>query len=328
MLSGFAGFVRWHGALPLYRMAVIVIAVVFAAALWVMLDRTRLGAMIRAGVDDPQMARVVGIRVSQLFTIVFALGAGLAGFAGMIGGPILSVYPGSIRTCRRSHSSSSSSAAPGACSAPSSASSSASSIISARLCCRNSLISFCSCRWCWFCCSARRDCSEGRSVNGPITGRRLAIAVAILALFAVPYAITETYYVNIASQVLLYAIFAIGLNVLVGYAGLVSLGHAGLFGVAAYIVAYLLAAGYGHAFAIFAGLAIGLVATAVFAALALRATGISFIMITLALGEIIWGVAYRWSAHQRRRPAASVANASGAGRLSLDLGEGAFTMRP
>jgi branched-chain amino acid transport system permease protein len=75
-------------------MAVIVIAVVFAAALWVMLDRTRLGAMIRAGVDDPHMARVVGIRVSQLFTVVFALGAGLAGFAGMIGGPILSVYPG------------------------------------------------------------------------------------------------------------------------------------------------------------------------------------------------------------------------------------------
>ena len=43
--------------------------------------------MIRAGVDDPQMARVVGIRVSRLFTIVFCLGAGLAGFAGMIGAP-------------------------------------------------------------------------------------------------------------------------------------------------------------------------------------------------------------------------------------------------
>ena len=81
-------------AFPTYRLAIIVIAVVFAAALWVMLDRTRLGAMIRAGVDDPPMARVVGIRVSQLFTIVFCLGAGLAGFAGVIGGPILSVYPG------------------------------------------------------------------------------------------------------------------------------------------------------------------------------------------------------------------------------------------
>ena len=93
--AGLGGFARIGSAVfPLYRMAVIPIAVVFAVALWLMLERTRLGAMIRAGVDDPQMARVVGIRVSRLFTIVFALGAGLAAFAGMIGGPILSVYPG------------------------------------------------------------------------------------------------------------------------------------------------------------------------------------------------------------------------------------------
>jgi branched-chain amino acid transport system permease protein len=81
-------------AFPTYRLAIIVIAAVIAAALWLLIDRTRLGAMIRAAVDDPAMARVVGIRVSHLFTVVFALGAGLAGFAGVIGGPILSVYPG------------------------------------------------------------------------------------------------------------------------------------------------------------------------------------------------------------------------------------------
>jgi len=79
---------------PAYRLAIVVIAVVFAGALWLMLDKTRLGAMIRAGVDDAQMARVTGIRVSRLFTIIFCLGAALAGFAGVIGGPILSVYPG------------------------------------------------------------------------------------------------------------------------------------------------------------------------------------------------------------------------------------------
>ena len=124
--------------------------------------------------------------------------------------------------------------------------------------------------------------------------RRIAAAAAILALAALPYAIGEVYYVNIASQVLLYAIFALGLNVLVGYAGLVSLGHAGLFGVGAYVVAYVLAAGHGHAVAILAALAAGVVVTAGFAALSLRATGISFIMITLALGEVIWGLAYRW----------------------------------
>jgi branched-chain amino acid transport system permease protein len=79
---------------PTYRLAIIAVAAIIAAGLWALLDRTRLGAMIRAGVDDPAMARVVGIRVSRLFTIVFCLGAGLAGFAGVIGGPILSVYPG------------------------------------------------------------------------------------------------------------------------------------------------------------------------------------------------------------------------------------------
>jgi branched-chain amino acid transport system permease protein len=93
--SELAGFARF-GVLvfPVYRLAIIVIAIIVAIGLWLLLDRTRLGAMIRAGVDDPDMARVVGIRVSQLFTIVFALGAGLAAFAGIIGGPILSVYPG------------------------------------------------------------------------------------------------------------------------------------------------------------------------------------------------------------------------------------------
>jgi branched-chain amino acid transport system permease protein len=93
--DGLGGFVRVGTmAFPMYRLAIIVIAALVAIGLWLLLDRTRLGAMIRAGVDDPDMARVVGIRVSQLFTIVFALGAGLAAFAGIIGGPILSVYPG------------------------------------------------------------------------------------------------------------------------------------------------------------------------------------------------------------------------------------------
>src|SRR5215213_11525189 len=79
---------------PIYRLVIVAIAVVIAIALWIMIDWTRLGAMIRAGVDDPPIARVVGIRVSQLFTLIFCLGAGLAGFGGVIGAPYLSVYPG------------------------------------------------------------------------------------------------------------------------------------------------------------------------------------------------------------------------------------------
>ena len=81
-------------AFPTYRLVVVVIAIVTAFALYLLMERTRLGAMIRAGVDDMQMARAVGIPVSRLFTIVFCLGAGLAGAGGIIGGPILSAYPG------------------------------------------------------------------------------------------------------------------------------------------------------------------------------------------------------------------------------------------
>ena len=81
-------------AFPTYRLVVLAIALVAVVLLYSLMERTRLGAMIRAGVDDMQMARGVGIPVSRLFTIVFFLGAALAGAGGVIGGPILSAYPG------------------------------------------------------------------------------------------------------------------------------------------------------------------------------------------------------------------------------------------
>ncbi len=79
---------------PYYRMAMAGIAAAMAAALWLLIERTRTGAMIRAAVDDAAIARVIGIKVSLLFTLVFCLGAGLAAFAGVIGAPYLSIYPG------------------------------------------------------------------------------------------------------------------------------------------------------------------------------------------------------------------------------------------
>ena len=124
--------------------------------------------------------------------------------------------------------------------------------------------------------------------------KRGALAVALAALAAVPLWVPGTFYVNIASQILLYAILALGVNVLAGYGGLVSLGHAGLFGIAAYTGAKILAAGGGHEIAAAAVLAVAVLAAAVFAVLALRGTGLGFVMITVALGQIVWGVAYRW----------------------------------
>jgi branched-chain amino acid transport system permease protein len=93
--SGLQGALQVSGLFfPIFRLAVVLVAVVIAVALWLLVDWTRLGAMIRAGVDDAPIARVVGIKVSQLFTLIFALGAGLAAFGGVMGSPILSVYPG------------------------------------------------------------------------------------------------------------------------------------------------------------------------------------------------------------------------------------------
>jgi len=117
-------------------------------------------------------------------------------------------------------------------------------------------------------------------------------ALAILA--AVPFWVSGTFYVNIASQILFYAILALGVNVLAGHAGLVTLGHAGLFGIAAYAAAKIMNAGHGHVTVATGALAVTLVAAAVFAVLALRGTGLGFVMITVALGQIVWGVAYRW----------------------------------
>ena len=79
---------------PTYRLVLVGCAVATAIALYLLLERTRVGAMIRAGVDDMQMARAIGIPVSRLFTMVFCLGAGIAGAGGVLGGPILSAYPG------------------------------------------------------------------------------------------------------------------------------------------------------------------------------------------------------------------------------------------
>jgi len=79
---------------PLYRMLVLVAAIVIGIGLWLILNRTRVGMMIRAGVDDRAMLSASGVNVHMVFTVVFALGAGLAGFAGVVGGSVLSVAPG------------------------------------------------------------------------------------------------------------------------------------------------------------------------------------------------------------------------------------------
>jgi branched-chain amino acid transport system permease protein len=119
-------------------------------------------------------------------------------------------------------------------------------------------------------------------------------AVLLLALLALPLAMGE-YYVNLTSQIFIAAVFAASLNLLVGYGGLPSLGHASWLGLAAYISAWMsLKLGLCHwATAPAALLGTTLIACA-FGWISLRATGLGFLMLTLALSQVLWGTAYRW----------------------------------
>ncbi len=77
-----------------YRLFILAVAVVIGFALWYFLTKTKIGMKIRAGVDDKQMLSATGVNVHRLFAIVFAIGAGLAGLAGVVGGSALSIAPG------------------------------------------------------------------------------------------------------------------------------------------------------------------------------------------------------------------------------------------
>jgi branched-chain amino acid transport system permease protein len=80
-------------AYPKYRLFVLAVGVAIFIGLWLLLNRTRLGALIRAGVDDLEMAGAMGIDIKRVFICTFMLGAGLAGIGGVLGGAFLSLYP-------------------------------------------------------------------------------------------------------------------------------------------------------------------------------------------------------------------------------------------
>jgi branched-chain amino acid transport system permease protein len=123
----------------------------------------------------------------------------------------------------------------------------------------------------------------------------IGVALIAAALLLPPF-VAGDFYINLASQIFIAAIFAMSLNLLVGFGGMTSLGHASYLGVAAYLAA-LLTTRYGFDHGAAAALSIlGTVAMAAFfGVIALRASGLGFLMITLALSQVLWGLAYRMS---------------------------------
>ncbi len=121
------------------------------------------------------------------------------------------------------------------------------------------------------------------------------VIAALIALVAVMGKALPAYYVGLVTQVLIMAIFAMSMDILLGYTGLPSLGHAAMFGAGAYGTALVALKVSPNLWAhLGAGLAAAVVVSLVFGVLALRASGPYFLMITLALAQLLWALAFSW----------------------------------
>jgi len=121
------------------------------------------------------------------------------------------------------------------------------------------------------------------------------MAIIVFLLLIAPPPFVSSFLLTLLTQALIYAILAMSLDIILGYTGLASLGHAAYFGLGAYSVG-ILATRYGAGFgvALPVGILVAVLVAAIFGLVALRATGVYFLMITLALGMVVWGLAHRW----------------------------------
>lgn len=120
-------------------------------------------------------------------------------------------------------------------------------------------------------------------------------AALTIFLLSVPYVLTA-YPQTLVTEILIFGLFAMSIDILAGFAGRTSLGHGAIFGTAGYIVAYAVASTSGNPWiAALLGIAGATAVAAIFGALAVRTSGVYFLLLTLALGMIVWGVVYRWT---------------------------------
>jgi branched-chain amino acid transport system permease protein len=124
----------------------------------------------------------------------------------------------------------------------------------------------------------------------------LLVAVAVAAAAALPLLISG-YRLSLATEMLIFAVLAMSIDLLAGFAGRTSLGHGAIFGVSAYVVLYAVTkAGFSPYLACLLGVLAATAVAAIFAVLAIRTSGVYFLLLTLALGMVVWGICLRWTA--------------------------------
>ena len=134
------------------------------------------------------------------------------------------------------------------------------------------------------------------SPRSSISPAALAAAVAVIAAAALLPFILSTYHLGLATEVLIFGLLAMSIDILAGYAGRTSLGHGAIFGVSTYVVVYaVMNAGMSPAVACLLGVLAATLLAAIFGLLAVRTSGVYFLLLTLALGMIVWGICLRWT---------------------------------
>src|SRR5476649_536325 len=135
-----------------------------------------------------------------------------------------------------------------------------------------------------------------------MVSQQIKIAMVVVGLLALAYVVPQSgsFVVLLATRAMAFAILAMSVDLLLGYTGMSSMGQAAYFGVGAYLTAVLatkfhFGLGWDFWLVVVLGILLGAALAAIFGLFAIRATGVYFLMITLALGQCVWGLAYRWN---------------------------------
>jgi len=295
------------GVFSAYRLFLIGFGFAIALLLWLLLERSRIGAMVRAGVDNAAMAAGLGANIPALFTAIFGFGVALAALGGIAAAPILGLYPGMdaeilipafivivIGGMGSLRGAFVGSLLIGIADTFGKAYFQSISLFLIYLAMAAVLLI----RPQGLFGIKYSDVSVAPAVattSRPTTMQtRAAGIVALLTLLMLPFLMTD-YPRALVSEIFIFAILAMSLDLLLGFTGLMSLGHAAFFGLGAYSVAILGAQfGINAWLGLAAGVAIAGCGAAVIGFFCVRTGGIPFLMLTLALSQLVFAVALKW----------------------------------
>jgi branched-chain amino acid transport system permease protein len=295
------------GVFSTYRLFLIGFGFAVALLLWLFLDRSRLGAMVRAGVDNAGMAAGLGGNIPALFTGVFGLGVALAAIGGIVAGPVLGLYPGMdteilipafivivIGGMGSLRGAFVGSLLIGIADTFGKAYFQSIALFLIYL----AMIAVLLIRPQGLFGIKYSDISVAPAVattSAPATVQtRVAGLLVLVVLLILPFLLSN-YPRALVSEIFIFAIFAMSLDLLLGFTGLMSLGHAAFFGLGAYAVAVLGAQfGLNAWLGLVAGVAIAGAGAALIGFFCVRTGGIPFLMLTLAFSQLVFSVALKW----------------------------------